>query len=295
MRPEVLLRKITIEEINAEVQRLRNEIQTHNHLDIGNAQLLTGEVKGILQSPNFVSGSSGWRISPDGTVEFSAGIFRGTLDAASGTLGAITIGSDAWHVDSSGNMWWGAYASYAAALDKASGGGIWSRLKVIRTEAGVGYYYENTANVQNVGVDIAMGDTTTNSLPAIRVSYGGTGYLLQGTLVGTGSGILVQRTVGAGTVKLLDLQSSNSAAGTMLGITRTGSGVITAINIDHATSSNSINTGIIMSLSSGNAVLCYAFRFNGLEIVSSAVGGSQNKKIRINIGGTDYYVPCYTT
>jgi hypothetical protein len=38
----------------------------------------------------------------------------------------------------------------------------------------------------------------------------------------------------------------------------------------------------------------YAMRINGSSITSSAVGGSQDKKINVSIGGTDYYIPLYT-
>ena len=162
--------------------------------------------------------------------------------------------------------------------------------------AGLGFYYENVASVQNVGLDIKMedGGTTTNGLPAIRISYGGTSNSIDTTLIGNGRGISAWRSVGAGTANLLKLSSTNATAGTMADITRSGSGIITALNIDHATSSNSVNTGIIMSLSSGQANLCRAFRFNGSEVVSAAVGGSQNKKLRVNVAGTDYYIPLHT-
>lgn len=38
----------------------------------------------------------------------------------------------------------------------------------------------------------------------------------------------------------------------------------------------------------------YAFWFNGSEKVNAAVGGAQDYKIRIKIGSTTYYIPCYT-
>lgn len=251
---------------------------------------------GILMNKNGIVGASSGNVTFSITTDGNA-TFAGTLSAASGTLGAITVGTNAWHVDSSGNMWWGDYANYAAALDKVSSSGVWDRVRVIRTGAGVGYYYENIAAVNNVGLDIKMFDAVAiaNVNPAIRVSYGGTGDILLGTIQSTGRGIYLQRSLGAGTANLLSLVSSNSAGGTMFDITRTGSGVITGINIDHATSSTSINTGIIMSLSSGNAAICYAFRFNGSEIVSAPVGGSQDKKLRVNVGGTDYYIALNTS
>lgn len=236
---------------------------------------------------NAVFADAPFSVSIDGTL---------TCSDLSVTGGSITIGSNAWHVDSSGNMWWGNYSTFASALDKVSVSGVWSRLRVNRTTLGTGYYYENTANVQNVGLDIEMGSglSLTNSLPCIRVEMGGTGEIFYGDINSTGRGIYITRSVGSGSADMLRLYSSNSTAGKMIDITRSGSGVITAINIDHTTSSNSVNTGIIMSLASNSSTLCYAFRFNGSEIVSAAVGGTQDKKIRVSIGGTDYFIPCYT-
>lgn len=93
MRTDIPLREITIEEIYQEVQRLKNELLTHNHLTSG-SQILTGEVSGILQSPNFVSGSSGWQILPTGSCEFNTGTFRGTINATAGYFGDATNGVD---------------------------------------------------------------------------------------------------------------------------------------------------------------------------------------------------------
>lgn len=81
-------------------------------------------VDGYLQSSNFVTGSAGWQIDADGDVEFNDGVFRGTLSAASGSLGSIIIGTDAWHIDSAGNMWWGSSTTYAGATIKISNAGV---------------------------------------------------------------------------------------------------------------------------------------------------------------------------
>lgn len=48
---------------------------------------------GYLQSQDFVTGTSGWRIDADGDVEFSSGTFRGSITSTSGTIGGWTIGS----------------------------------------------------------------------------------------------------------------------------------------------------------------------------------------------------------
>lgn len=79
---------------------------------------LNGNIKlvdGHLQSSNFVIGVSGWKIDADGNVEFSNGVFRGTLTAVSGTLGALTIasggnikfGKTAYSDDANAGFWLG--------------------------------------------------------------------------------------------------------------------------------------------------------------------------------------------
>ena len=114
---------ISIEELAQQLFELRNQFLQHNHSFIGSGVQQGEVISGFLRSSDYVAGSSGWMIGANDNCEFNSGIFRGTLSAASGTLGAITIGSNAWHVDASGNMWWGNYASYAAALIKISSTG----------------------------------------------------------------------------------------------------------------------------------------------------------------------------
>jgi hypothetical protein len=47
---------------------------------VGGAQKL---IRAAIQSPNFLTGISGWIIRKNGTAEFSSGIFRGTITASS--------------------------------------------------------------------------------------------------------------------------------------------------------------------------------------------------------------------
>ena len=131
------------------------------------------------------------------------------------TGGSLSVGLNSWHVDINGNMWWGDYGNYAAAVDKIAGSGLWARLTVLRTTAGVGYFYSNTvSNVNNVGLDLVMGAeglAYTNVNPSIRIVHSGPGRIFQGTVFGAGGGILIQRSATSpGTEKLLQLISSNA-------------------------------------------------------------------------------------
>jgi len=69
-----------------------------------------------MQSGNFVSGTSGWQIKGDGTAEFSDGIFRGSISAATIDIGGADISS--FHVDIDGNLWSGAATLAEAKIDK---------------------------------------------------------------------------------------------------------------------------------------------------------------------------------
>lgn len=228
-------------------------------------------ISGTITGSTFQTASSGQRIvisSADNTLRF--------YDSSGQVIG---IGSTA-------------LKAINLSLTSVTNNGV----AITSSVAGVGYSYTSgDDNQQMVGLDLSISSGGgTNSLPAIRVAYGGTAGLLEATIL-SGKGIFIQRTAGSGTANLISLQSSNVASGTMFDITRTsGSGSITAINIDHTTTTTSNNFGIVMGLSSGTASACYAFRFNGSEAVNAAVGGSQNYKIRISVGGTDYFIPCNT-
>jgi len=102
-REEVKLREITVEDLWREVQALRNALQTHNHLDLGNAQMLTGALNGIFQSSNFKSGVSGCQINWDsGFAEFNAGIYRSS----------VSIGKSSY-ADNTPGIWMGLVAGVA--------------------------------------------------------------------------------------------------------------------------------------------------------------------------------------
>lgn len=50
--------------------------------------------QGHMQSANFVTGSSGWKLDAAGNLEGNSGTFRGTITATTGAIGGFDIGSD---------------------------------------------------------------------------------------------------------------------------------------------------------------------------------------------------------
>lgn len=87
-----------------------------------------------LQSGNFVSGSSGWKMDALGNLEANNGNFRGDITGATGifsgtvSVGSINIGGDdatSAHIDTDGNQWWGAsVANKATAPARVSNAGV---------------------------------------------------------------------------------------------------------------------------------------------------------------------------
>lgn len=55
--------------------------------------LQSGSINGTIQSPGFVSGSSGWQIRPDGSAEFNNLVFRGNFIGATIAGSTITGGT----------------------------------------------------------------------------------------------------------------------------------------------------------------------------------------------------------
>ncbi len=85
-----------------------------------------------MESTNFSTGVSGWRLDADGNLEANNGNFRGDITGATGTFsGTVTVGSldiggnDATsaHIDTDGNFWTGAdnssFATAPASISKA--------------------------------------------------------------------------------------------------------------------------------------------------------------------------------
>jgi len=80
-------------EINRKAQTMFEAGVPSNFIMDGDTIVRLNLVDGYLQSPDYVAGVSGWRISKD-LIETGNGIFRGDISAATGTFtGGITVGA----------------------------------------------------------------------------------------------------------------------------------------------------------------------------------------------------------
>jgi hypothetical protein len=162
--------------INAKAQNMYDAGVPSNFIMDGDTIVRLNIVDGYLQSDNFITGSTGWQIKSDGSVEFNDGVFRGSL----------IVGSNAFHVDTSGNIWWGDYATYALAV---AGGAtrISSAGSAVFTSVSVsGYIISGGAatDVNNGATTISGTKITANSITASQIQ---TNTLTVGTNVNIGT------------------------------------------------------------------------------------------------------------
>lgn len=103
--------------------------------------------KSYLQSKNFVTGSSGWRLDSDGNIEASSGTFRGNI-----TGGSLNINNNSI-IDSSG------YATFVGltTLNIKTYTNFENLTRFVTTNGGSG-----ASSVVNTGLSISTGATATS-------------------------------------------------------------------------------------------------------------------------------------
>jgi len=228
----------------------------------GAIKMITDENNGLWLSPTGIlgkkAGATTFAVDTSGNATFA-----GTLSAASGTLGAITIGTNAWHIDSSGNMWWGSSPTYSGATNRISATGLYQGT----FQGGFRTGNDQYLNITGTLVNSYLGMINSSQTLYLKYSSGVPVIQINQTLDASVSQITLSNT-GASSAALIDLtQNRNDSLATL---------------------------GIKMNLSNTGTGNNFAFYFGGSEVVGGAVGGTQDKKIRISIAGTTYYIPCYT-
>jgi len=151
-------------------------------------------------------------------------------------------------------------------------------------------------------------DNSSSVGKMITMSNDGVGYgieMWQNGVLGAGKyGLGISSSAAQTNSELFYINSSStSSTANVASITNAGTG--DNLFIDHNNSGSPINIdqdandanacyGIKMNIANAGSGVEYAFKMDGSEIVSSAVGGTQNKKIRVDIAGTTYYIPLHT-
>jgi len=152
-----------------------------NIVSSANGSVLAG---GAFQSPNFVTGSSGWIIRTDGSVEFGTGKFRGDITGASGTfsgtLSAILGNIANWVISSLALYFDGATDAQSSGMAPAD----------YPFYAGKKYASRATAPFK---VEPSGKLTVTDIVATGTINAQG-GYLANGVYIGASDALLVEAT-----------------------------------------------------------------------------------------------------
>lgn len=194
----------------------------------------------VIRTSNYQSGSTGWLIRGDGQAEFNNITVRGTVEATAGTFkGALDIGgpdNDSLQVDTNGNFWIG-NRSFASAKFKVTNTGDF-------TATGTGII----SGALSVTGNTTIGSGTNAGLAPyselLRVNgttvLAGTTYVTGTLSVSSSTTVSGNLTVNGTTIGIGGASSTTTIAGTLsVGSTTTISGGLT---VSGATTLNSTLT-----------------------------------------------------
>lgn len=233
-----------------------------------------GTVSGSLptQSPNFVSGSVGWRLTPAGDFEANSGTFRGSLEANSIDI-PDTVTANSFHVDAQGNAWWGATA-VGSAVAKILKDGAATFTNITITGGSVVTSVLNTS-VQRATSDIAFSvtdnDTIAWSSGTIRNAVGNTWSISSGN-TGNMSALTYIYLDIAVSVTVLQTTTSYSTA--------VGDGKILVAVAQNASSGGAM----VVPYLGATPLLNGAAQINASSILAAQLSVSQLSAITANLG-----------
>lgn len=155
-------------------------------------------IAGLFQSANFVTGSTGWQILYDGSVEFNSGVFRGSLIAGSIHIPDQDTTANSFHADSTGNVWWGCTETN---FDSDPNNAV---AYVLKTGA---------AKFKSIilDTDVVLADLQSGSVLAIQ-------YLSAGTITSKAITLAVTPAGGDAKIQAGKTDFDNTVAGFILGI-----------------------------------------------------------------------------
>lgn len=181
-------------------------------------------------------------------------------------------------------------ASGNDVLDFGSSGSILARILPTDNDV-IGLLVQNSsalALTSNLGIFSIL--NASSSGVSLQVTQAGTGTSLAVSTSNTGMALSISSNMAGANYALYISHASASTAGLYI------SKNVGYAAMEIAMSANDSNAtyGIAMAIANSGAGTPFAFLFTGSEKVNAAVGGSQDYKIRIRIGATTYFIPCYT-
>lgn len=230
-------------------------------------------IGGFIQSSNFVSGTSGWRLSASGTLEAVNAILSGTIDIG---------GSDAtsFHVDVDGNLWSGA-ATYASAPFKVSSDGVLAAISgsIGGFTVGATTITGGTLVLDSAGTikTASSGQRVEISTTDIKLYDSGASVITLGTAdLGAGATTAAQIALNSNSLTGMKITTSTDAT---LGVRMDSSSNVTfnAMRIELSNTGTGNDGYGIQITHAGGASSSY-----GIDVVKSGVG----EAIRVNQTGT---------
>lgn len=245
----------------------------------GFAKFAIGNVNSFMQwdgSTLTVQGTISGSTIIGGTFETSASGARVVISAA---LNAINIYDSTGLITQIGA---GSLPSINMTLSSVTN----VAMVVTSSVAGSGFSYINSGNVASKGIQITQSNTGSgNNLPAIQIDYAGVDIAQLINTTNAGQALFINNTGSANSVVINHSPNTD-------GIQINNGGNTNAINISTTTTGGN-PIGVKMSISNGGGN-SYAFGFFGSEMVSAAVTGTQNRKIRVLLpSGAVYYIALY--
>jgi len=248
-----------------------------------NQQTIAG---GFLQSANFKTGSTGWRIDANGDLEANNGNFRGDITGATGTFsGALIAGelhipdkdttANSFHSDTLGNIWSGAtYTNRATAPFRVSNAGVIVATSITLTGLQAG----SDLDGQYITVNTITADKIiTTTLSAIAADLGtitagnitlpSGGFIRSGqTAFDTGTGFYIGNNAGTPKFSIgIDTGNKLTWDGTTLAVKG-------AITIDSGSGiANLSDAGALAVLNTVGTAQINALAVNDTKIASNAV------------------------
>ena len=246
-------------------------------------------VLGKIRSSNYSSGSAGWIINSDGSVEFSSGTFRGALAAATGTFaGNLSAAGGTFTGTLSGVD--GTFTGTVSANQVTGGTLNFSNVTASNLDFS-SLSVTSSQIINTIATDAILSTISNGSIPqaklgTLTIDTANITNLNFSSLGATSSDIIntiatnaILDTIGTGAIadtKLGNISASKISAGTLSGMTITGA-TISAVSVSS-----------VGGVSAGGAVTGSSATFSG--ITKGSTFQSSNNSSNIGFGTTSVFL-----